>query len=80
MKYITRITRLTILPEGEPMFSEMATHVETYDEAGNEYIAIKQDGGRTDLDNREILINPEEWPLIAAAVDQLMNDIKTHGK
>lgn len=80
MNYITRITRLTILPESEPIFSEMATHVETYDETGGEYIAIKQDGGSADLDKREILINPEEWPLIAAAVNQLMNDIKTHVK
>lgn len=37
-KYEVRVTRLTILPPSEPIFSERATHIELRDEAAGEFV------------------------------------------
>lgn len=70
----TRVTRLHILPEGEPTFSEMATIVEIEDEAGGEFIAIRQQ-----IDAAEpgkVLIDREELPAIREAIDRLVADLR----
>jgi len=78
----TRATRLTVLPEGDPIFSEMATHIELDDEAAGEYVTITQDRATPRYKdgiknaNNAISITPEEWPVIKAAIDQLIEDIK----
>lgn len=78
MKYITRVTRLTIAPEKEPIFSEMATHVEIEDEAAGEYISISQDNGSTE--NGKIRIDSDEWPAIELAVESLIRELRKDGK
>lgn len=75
MKYITRITRLTVLPEKEPIFSEAATHVEIYDEAGGEYIKVTQEGGSIEA-AKSILICDDEWPVIRDAIDTMLAEIR----
>jgi hypothetical protein len=72
----TRVTRLTVLPEGDPIFSEMATHIEIEDEAQGEFVNISQDKGEKTTGLHTISITPEEWPHIKAAIDQLIDDIK----
>lgn len=69
-KYRTRVTRLLVVPEGQPAYSEQATTVEIDDECGGEYVVISQEG-RTDLG--KIAINPEEWPALRAAINRLVN-------
>lgn len=69
--YRTRVTRLLVLPAGEPAFSEMATTVSIDDEAGGEFVVVEQEG-RTDLG--KIAINPEEWPELRAAIDRMIAD------
>jgi hypothetical protein len=71
MKYITRTMSITVLPESEPTFSEMATTVLITDEGGGEYVEVKQ-VGRTDIG--KICINPEEWPALKAAIDSMIAD------
>lgn len=74
MEFQTRITRLTILPVNEPIFSPYATQVEIEDEAAGEFVVIRQDGD--DARAGKIAIGPEEWPDIKAAIDQLMKDLR----
>jgi hypothetical protein len=76
-QYETRITRLTVLPKGEPIFSEMATTIEIADEAAGEFVKVTS---QTDnVDNHEsVLISPEEWPLVRDAIDKLIADCLTH--
>lgn len=74
--YIERITKITILPEGEPIFSEMATHIEVEDEAAGEYLIVSQDGGHVDRKPNSISISPEEWPKIKAAIDKMMESLR----
>ena len=65
----TRVTRLLVVPQGEPMYSEMATTVEVGDEVGGEFVVVSQ-VGRDDLG--KITINPEEWPALRAAINRMV--------
>ena len=71
--YIRRVTRITVLPEDQPIFSEMATHVVIDDEGAGELIEIQQqhrtDSGRISIESRE-------WPAIRSAVEELFADIE----
>lgn len=73
MNYIERITVLTVLPEGQPLFSEQATEVQIVDEAAGEFVEVSQHG-RTDLG--KIAIRPEEWPALREAIDHLIGECR----
>jgi hypothetical protein len=68
--YITRTTKITILPKGEPIFSERATHISIEDEAAGEFVAIEQ----TQIG--KIHIDITEWPEIKKAIDAMVKNIK----
>lgn len=71
MKSMTkRLTQLTVLPEGEPIFSEMATHISIEDDAAGEYIKVKQMWDSPE--NGTIAISPEDWPAIRDAIDDMI--------
>ena len=73
MTYETRITRLTVIPKGEPIFSETATHIQIEDEAAGEFISIEQ---THDDHTGKIVFNPDEWPAIRDAVEGLLDDCR----
>ena len=62
----TRITQLVVCPQGEPLFSEMATAIKITDEAGGEFVEVSQNGPGLG----KIWINPEEWPALRAAINR----------
>ena len=68
INYETRITQVVVVPEGEPMCSELATTIEIEDEAeGVEFLIVKQNlvpGG--------IRIYPQEWMMIRSAINDMM--------
>ena len=70
--FITRTTRLTVLEKGEPLFSEKATHIELDDEAAGEFVLIRQ--MHDSIEPGTISVDPTEWELIKAAVDQLLSE------
>lgn len=72
--YTSRITQMTIAPEGEPIYSEMATDICIEDEAAGEYIVLKQ----VTRNDGTIAINPEEWDVIRTTIDQMFAEIKAH--
>jgi hypothetical protein len=70
MKYTTRTTQITVLPAGEPIFSEQATTITIEDEAAGEFLVVEQhDGGK-------IAITPEEWGELKNAVDMMFSLIR----
>ncbi len=69
--YKTIIDSLTVLPEGDPIFSEMATKIYLEDEAAGLFVIVEQNG-RTDIG--KIQINEEEWPHIRKAIDRMIAD------
>ena len=76
MNFIQRITQMSVLPEGEPLFSEHATTVKIEDDAGGEYLKIIQ--CRDDMESGVVAICPAEWPQIKSTVDLMMAEIAKH--
>jgi hypothetical protein len=68
-KYTTRTTQITVLPAGDPIFSEMATHISIEDEGEGEFLVLDQDKGK-------IAITPEEWPELKGAIEVLLSLIR----
>lgn len=68
--YITRTTKLTIVPSGEPLYSDRATSIEIDDEAGGEFIRVNQSGDS--VRQGTIAFDPEEWSSIRAAIDLMV--------
>lgn len=71
----TRITKLTVVPPGEPIFCERATNIEIADEAAGEFLELTQPGD----DFGKIRFDVEEWPHIREAVERLIVEMKNHG-
>lgn len=69
----TRITRLTVLPPGAPLFSEMATDVLIDDEAAGEFVVVSQEGR---VGAGKISIDPAEWPALRDAIERMINECK----
>ena len=67
--YITRTTQVAVLPEDQPIFSEMATKVTIVDEAADEFVEVGQSGH---ISLGKIAINPNEWPALREAIDMMI--------
>jgi len=70
MTQTTRVTRLHVLPEGEPLFSEQAFTVEVDDEAGGEFVVVSDCEGK-------IRLNAEEWPALCNAINQMVKECRS---
>ena len=69
MSYKTRITQITIVPEGEPIYSEGATRIEIDDDGGGELVVVSQDKGK-------IMIDPDEWRPLCEAINKMISECK----
>lgn len=69
-----RVTEITVLPKGAAIFDERATRICIEDEAGGEYVIIKQN--RDDMKPGEVSVEDADWPAIRAAINQMMEDIQ----
>lgn len=69
MTQSTRVTRLHVLPEGEPLFSEQAFTVEIDDEAGGEFVVVSDCDGK-------IRLSAEEWPALREAIDRIVKECR----
>ena len=78
MKYTSRITQITVLPVGEPIFSERATVISLDDESGGEFITVKQQMDTTAEMNQTVAFEPEEWEEVKGVIDQMLKDIKDY--
>ncbi len=72
MKYELYKSGIIVKPQGEPIYSEMATNITIDDESGGVYICVTQNS----VGSGKILINPDEWPAIKAAVDEMFVECK----
>ena len=68
---------IIVLPEGEPIFSEMATIVSIDDEAAGEFVSVKQNRG--DGLTHEIKIEVDEWSVLSAAISTMLKECKDNG-
>lgn len=72
-----KVTRLTIVPKGEAIFCERATHIETQDEAAGEYVRIIQQDDRQSATEQTIQIDPAEWPMLRRAIDYMIENCRS---
>jgi hypothetical protein len=78
MKYTSRITQMTILPVGEPLFSDRATVVSIVDKAAGEYIQVKQQADTTSETDQTIAFDPDEWEEVTDVVNQMFGEIRRY--
>ena len=64
----TRTLSIIVLPEGEAVFSEMATTITIVDDAGGEFVVIEQSAI---VDAGKIRIDPTEWTALKSAIDRM---------
>jgi len=75
MKMSIRKTAVTVIPNGEPIFSEAGYVVEIRDNAAGEYLAITaNDSGQT------IEVDFEHWDGLRDAVEEMAMQIVRHTK
>lgn len=71
--YTTRTLSVIVLPEDESIFCESATTVRIDDSGAGEYVAVVQ---YHDSGVQQIAINPEEWPMVRVAIDDMVAKCK----
>ena len=76
---VERVLSIVVLPESDPIFSEMATRVDIVDEAGGEFVKVSQNLGRTDGDGA-IFVSPDEWPALRQAIDRMVGECRSEEK
>ncbi len=75
MNYVTRVTQLTVAPEGAAVFSEDATTITIEDEGGGEFVIVSQPGR-----DKDIGIMSDEWPAIRDAIDRMIQETRKGGE
>lgn len=67
MKYQIETLAMIVVPEGDPVFSEMATRIEIEDEASGPFLRISQTGP-----GKGIALSANEWPAIREAIEEML--------
>ena len=73
-EYEARTTRVTVNKKGEPIFSPLATHIEIADEAGGEFLTVKQ--CRDDGEQCITIDAGEEWSVLKLEIDKMFAVLK----
>lgn len=68
-EYENRVTRTTLAPKDDPIFSEMATTIEIEDDASGELVSVSQHGGPG---LGKIIISRDEWPALRDAIEEML--------
>jgi len=67
-----RITRITLAPAGEPIFSKCAYTVEIDDEASGEFVVVR---ANTD-DGASVAIDLSDWPALRETIDRMVGECR----
>ena len=65
-----RVTQITIVPEGEPIFSEYGHTVRIEDEAAGEFVVIEDHHD----EYGKIAININDWPALRRAINRMVKN------
>lgn len=69
--YETRTIQISVSPKNEPVYSDRATHIQIYDEAGGEFVRLWQESPES-----VVGIDPIEWPALRQAIDQMIAECR----
>jgi len=70
IEHEVRITRITVLPKGDDLWSERATAISIEEEGGGEFVVIHQNGKHAL--NGEVRIDPEEWLTLSESISEMI--------
>lgn len=70
LTYRSHPSGIIVSPEGEPIFSEMATHVGLSDEGAGAFVTVMQPNGRAGREG--ISFDATEWPEIRKAIETML--------
>lgn len=76
--YTTRPIAWIVGPPDKPMFDEQMTRIELEDEAGGEYVVIRQDTSGNG--EQRIAVEASDWPAIRAAIDAALAECRDFGE
>jgi len=68
-----RVTQITIVPEGEPIFCDLGYTVKIDDEAAGEFIVIEDHND----EYGKIGININEWPALRSAINRMVKNCQS---
>jgi hypothetical protein len=68
-----RVTQITIVPEGEPIFCDLGYTVKLDDEAAGEFVVIEDHSD----DEGSIAINPQDWPALRRAINRMVKNCQS---
>ena len=72
-EFEVRTTQWTITPKGKPIFDERAITLSIEDEAGGEFLTIKNGG---DCEHGSFRFDPEEWLVLRALIDEAIKGVR----
>ena len=61
---------IVVSPQGEPIWSEMATHIGLNDEGAGAFVTVKQPNGR--IGREGIAFDATEWPMLRQAIEDML--------
>lgn len=70
MTYEMRATKIVVQEHGDSIYGVGATTIAIDDEGNGEFLAVYQG-------SNEIRINPDEWPTIRKAIDQMIKKCRS---
>ena len=71
MTYRTITTQRRVIPSGKTMDDDGVTIIGMADEGGGAFVTVRQDDH---MDSNEIRIDPEEWPVVRAAINRMVRE------
>lgn len=69
IKYERIVREITIKPEGEPIFHELATSIRIDDEAAGPFLVVSQ---CRDSKDQSITIDDESWPALRDGIEEML--------
>ena len=72
-RYEIRVTKISVIPPGEAVFSEQATHLGIQDEAGGEYVSVQQ---HHEEERTQIFIDRKQWPILRDAINFMVRECR----
>ena len=67
-----RVTTITIVPKGEPIFDERGFTVSIDDEAGGEFVTVRNHDGPG-----ELRIDVNDWPILSEVITGLIGECRS---
>lgn len=73
IEYERRVTGMTVVPTGKPIYDQLATEITVADECGGEFLIVKQ----TWRDGKDgVAFDASEWPAIRDAIESMVKGLR----